>query len=208
MKFIITESDRDHIKKQYGSLLMEASNAPVNAMGNYVNDNFDGLIEKLKRDGVFDNTAKANVNILVPIEQLRRYVLSLLPKVWSDISTTGNGGNELMTNIINKIYEMTKIEISKIPFLKRKAAKVMMMTKYGGKEKYINTEMSKWAGEVKDFLQDLRYIPIKSVVGVTTDTTKPIRQRYEKYTDDTYNFMNQNSDNVTRQILSLIWDSL
>jgi hypothetical protein len=208
MKFIITESDKDHIKKQYGSLLMEASNTPVNVMGEYVNYNFDELIEKLKRDGIFDNTAKANVNILVPIEQLRRYVLSLLPKVWSDISTTGNGGNELMTNITNKIYEMTKIELSKIPFLKRKAAKVMMMTKYGGKEKYINTEMSKWAGEVKDFLQDLRYIPNKSVVGVTTDTTKPIRQRYEKYTDDTYNFMDKNSDNVTRQILNLIWDSL
>jgi len=208
MKFILTESDRDHIKKQYGSLLMESTNEPVSVMGDYVNNNFNDLINKLKMDGVFDNTSKANVNILVPIEQLRRYVLSLLPKVWSDISTTGNGGNELMTNIINKIYEMTKIEISKIPFLKRKAARIMMMTKYGSKEKYINTEMSKWAGEVKNFLQDLRYIPNKSLVGVGSDTTKPIRQRYDKYTDDTYNFMDKNSDNVTKQILSLIWDSL
>jgi hypothetical protein len=208
MKFIITESDKDQIKKQYGLLLTEASNSPINVMGDYVNYNFNELIDNLKRHGVIEKTENANVNILVPIEQLRRYVLSLVPKIWSDISTTGNGGNELMVNIINKIYEMTKTEISKIPYLKRKAGKIMMVKKYGNKEKYINAEMSKWADKVKDFLQDLRYIPNKSVVGVSSEKTNPIRQRYEKYTDDTYDFMDKNSDNVTRQILGLIWDSL
>lgn len=208
MKFVITESDKEEIKRQYNFLLSEASNSPINEMGDYVNYNFNELINNLKRDGVVDKTENANVNILVPIEQLRRYVLSLVPKIWLDISTTGNGGNELMVNITNKIYEMTKSEISKIPFLKRKGGKIMMLKKYGTKEKYINAEMSKWADKVKEFLQDLRYIPNKSVVAVSTEKTNPIRQRYEKYTDDTYDFMDKNSDNVTRQILGLIWDSL
>ena len=211
MKFVITESDKLQIRKQYGLLLTEAPSPAVGAMGNHVNDAVDEWIGKMKKIGIINGANKAGVNVLVPIEQLRNYVLSLLPKKWSDINATGKGGIEFRNSIINKIYELTKSEISKIPLLKRKAAKALMFAKYGGKEKYIETQSKNWGGETFNLIHDLVYSPSKDLIGVSEfdlDYKNPQHLKWMNYTKDSIHDQGRKNKVFLRQLLGLIWDSL
>jgi hypothetical protein len=211
MKFVITESDKLQIRKQYGLLLTEAPSPAIELMGNQVNDGINDWISKMKRIGIVSGTSKAGVNILVPIEELRNYVLSLLPKKWADMSTTGEGGNEFRNNVTNKIYELTKSEISKIPFLKRKAAKALMFTKYGGKEKYIQTEFKNWGGSADNFIWNLITTPFEELInanGMHLDYKNPQQLKWMNYERDITHDHGKRNNVFLRQLLGLVWDSL
>lgn len=211
MKFVITESDKIEIRKQYGFLLTEAPSPPIEAMGNRVNEKVDDLVEKLKRTGVVDGANKAGVNIIEPIEQLKNYVLSLLPKKLTDMTTTGKGGNQFKINVQNKIFELAKSEVSKIPLLKRKTAKVLMLAKYGGKEKYIQEEMKNWGGIASGLIWDLLFTPSNDLFGVNMlhlDRKNPQHQKWVSYSKEMLNDHFNNKDAFLKQLLGLIWDSL